>query len=198
LGIPDIQYAKYCDETFLKIKKAQLDNEPFDLHITDLSFKSDHRNEKLKSGEELIQALKTAQPNLKILVFSIEDKTHRIKNLIEKEGINGYVLKGRNSIPELKKAILSIYSDESFFLSPVLANQIDNKSLLEIENYDIELLKSLSKGLTQDEIGFQFKNHNINPCGSSSIEKRINKLKIFFRANNNAHLIAITKDLGLI
>lgn len=52
--------------------------------------------------------------------------------------------------------------------------------------------------MTQDEIGIQFKEKKVNPCGSSSIEKRISKLKIFFRANNNAHLIAITKDLGLI
>jgi len=198
LGIPDIQFAKYCDEAFLKIKKEQMDNKPFDLLISDLSFKTDHRNEKLQSGEELIRAVKIAQPNLKVLVFSIEDKTHRIKNLIENEGINGYVLKGRNSIPELKKAIQSIYSDDSIFISSIIANQIGDKSLFEIENYDIELLKSLSKGFTQDEIGLQFKNNEIAPCGSSSIEKRINKLKIFFRANNNAHLIAITKDLGLI
>lgn len=198
LGIPNVQHAKYCDETFLKIKKAQMDAEPFDLLISDLSFKSDHRNEKLQSGEELIRAAKKEQPNLKILVFSIEDKNHRIKNLIENEGINGYVLKGRNSIPELKKAIQSIYSNDTVFLTPIIANQIVDKSLLEIENYDIELLKCLSKGLTQDEIGLQFKNSETSPSGSSSIEKRINKLKIFFRANNNAHLIAITKDMGLI
>ena len=33
---------------------------------------------------------------------------------------------------------------------------------------------------------------------NSSIEKRINKLKTYFKANDNVHLIAITKDLGLI
>jgi DNA-binding NarL/FixJ family response regulator len=169
LGIPNIQHAKYCDETFLKIKKAQMDAEPFDLLISDLSFKIDHRNEKLQSGEELIRAAKKEQPNLKILVFSIEDKNHRIKNLIENEGINGYVLKGRNSIPELKKAIQSIYSNDTVFLTPIIANQIVDKSLLEIENYDIELLKCLSKGLTQDEIGLQFKNNEMSPNGSSSI-----------------------------
>ncbi|MFM9825862.1 response regulator [Flavobacterium sp.] len=198
LGIQEVQHAKYCDETFLKIKKAQIDAEPFDLLISDLSFKNDHRNEKLQSGEELIRAVKVAQPNLKVLVYSIEDKTHRLKNLIENEGINGYVLKGRNSIPELKKAIQSIYSNDTVFISPSIANQIGDKSMLEIGNYDIELLKALSKGFTQDEIVHQFKNNKIVPCGSSSIEKRINKLKIFFRANNNAHLITITKDLGLI
>ena len=198
LGIPEIQYAKYCDETFLKVKKAQLDHVPFDLLITDLSFKSDHRNEDLKSGEELIRALKKNHANLKIIVFSIKDKTHRIKNLIENEGINAYVLKGRNSIPELKKAIQTIYNSDALFVSQAIEQKIDNKSLFEIQDYDIELLKLLSKGLTQDEIGIEFKKIKLAPCGSSSIEKRINKLKIFFAAKNNAHLIAVTKDLGLI
>jgi two-component system, NarL family, captular synthesis response regulator RcsB len=198
LKIPTIEHAKYCDEAFLKIKKAQMDAEPFDLLITDLSFKTDHRTENLQSGEELIRAVKKEQPDLKILVFSIEDKNHIVKNLIDNEGINGYVLKGRNSIPELKKAINSIYTKDTMYLSPILALQIGDKSLLEIENYDIELLKSLSKGFTQDEIGLQFKEKEIAPNGLSSIEKRINKLKIFFKAKNNAHLIAVTKDLGLI
>jgi hypothetical protein len=44
----------------------------------------------------------------------------------------------------------------------------------------------------------EFKNTGIIPNGSSSIEKRINKLKIYFKANNNVHLIAIAKDLGLV
>jgi hypothetical protein len=39
---------------------------------------------------------------------------------------------------------------------------------------------------------------NISPNGNSSLEKRINRLKIFLKANNNVHLIAIAKDLGLV
>lgn len=198
LPISTIQYAHYCDEAYIKIKKALQDQEPFDLLISDLSFKADHRNEKLQSGEELIKAVKKLQPNIKILVFSIEDKTHRIKSLIENEGINGYVLKGRNSLNELKKAILNIYQNDSVYLCPELNHVLQNKSLLEIETYDIELLKSLSKGFTLDEIAKFFSENGIIPHGTSSIEKRINKLKIFFKANNNVHLIAITKDLGIV
>lgn len=198
LSIKEIQHAKYCDEALLKIKKGLVDQQPYDLLITDLSFKLDHREEKLQSGEDLIQAVKKIQPDIKILVFSIEDKTHRIKNLIEKDGIDGYILKGRNSIPELKKGIQSIYNDDTTFLSPELAHTLLDKSLLEIEPYDIELLKLLAQGSTQEEVALQFKEVGITPHGTSSIEKRINKLKIFFKANNNVHLIAIAKDLGLV
>lgn len=198
LSIPEIQHAKYCDEALLKIKRGLVEKLPFDLLITDLSFKLDHRDEKLRSGEDLIQAVKKIQPSIKILVFSIEEKPHCIKNLIEKKGINGYVLKGRNSIPELKKGIQNIYSSDKVFLSPELTNVLLDKSLIEIEPYDIELLSLLAKGLTQEEVSVQFQQIGIMPHGTSSIEKRINKLKIFFKANNNVHLIAISKDLGLV
>jgi hypothetical protein len=68
----------------------------------------------------------------------------------------------------------------------------ERQLLFEIESYDITLLKSLSNGLTLDEISTNFKSTGIVPNGSSSLEKRINRLKIYFKANN-VHLIAITK-----
>lgn len=198
LRIPEIQHSKYCDETFLKIKKGQLDSEPFDLLITDLSYKADHRQNKLNSGEELIVAVKKAQPNIKVIVYSIEDKSYRIKSLFDTLEIDGYIMKGRNSIPELQKAIQSIYNSEEKVLSSELSHVLNDKSLHEIESYDIELLWLLSKGLSLNEIEIQFKKKAITPNGSSSIEKRINKLKIYFKANNNVHLIAMAKDLGLV
>lgn len=198
LSISEIHHAKYCDDAFLKIKKALQDNEPYDLLISDLSFKQDHRENKLSSGDELIEAVKKVQPTIKTIVFSIEDKSFRIKSLFNNLGINAYVSKGRNSIPELKKAIESVYSNDEKILSPELSPVLRDKSLLEIEAYDIALLKLLSQGFIMDEIALEFKNSGIIPNGSSSIEKRINKLKIYFKANNNVHLIAIAKDLGLV
>jgi DNA-binding NarL/FixJ family response regulator len=198
LEIQEIENAKYCDEAFLKIKKAALEQQPFELLITDLSFKTDHRESKLKSGEELIAALKKEHPNLKVIVFSIEDKSYRIRSLIDTLGVDGYVMKGRNSIPELQKIIEIVYRNEDKPLSSELAHQLSGKRLLEIEAYDIQLLGALASGLTQDEIAQTFKKDAIIPNGTSSIEKRINKLKIYFKANNNVHLIALAKDIGLI
>ena len=198
LSVSEIHHAKYCDDAFLKVKKALFDEAPYDLLISDLSFKTDHRDNKLNSGDELIAAVKKVQPNIKTIVFSIEDKSFRIKSLFNDLGINAFVAKGRNSIPELKKAIQGVFDNNSKILSQELSHVLRDKSLIEIEPYDISLLYSLSKGLILDEIALDFKNSGIIPNGSSSIEKRINKLKIFFKANNNVHLIAIAKDLGLV
>ncbi len=198
LSITEIHHTKYCDDAFLKLKKALHDNVPYDLVISDLSFKIDHREDKLTSGEELIEAIKKVQPNIKTIIFSIEDKSFRIKSLFNNLGINAYVCKGRDSIQELKTAITRIYNNETLAVSNEIALALRDKTLFEIESYDISLLKSLSKGLTLEDIGSEFKVSGIHPNSNSSIEKRINRLKIYFKASNNVHLIAITKDLGLV
>lgn len=198
ISVAEIHHSKYCDDAFLKIKKALHDNVPYDLLISDLSFKPDHRENRLTSGEELIEAVKKVQPAIKTVVFSIEDKSFRIKSLFKNQGINAYVSKGRDSIPELKKAIQRIYNNKEIELTSEIEYALRDKSLFEIESYDITLLKSLAKGFTLDDISTEFKDSGIIPNGSSSLEKRINKLKIYFKASNNVHLIAITKDLGLV
>ena len=63
---------------------------------------------------------------------------------------------------------------------------------------DILLVEKLSQGYSQDEISSTFKKQKIKPSSLSSIEKRLNKLKVQFKANNAIHLVAKVKDLGLI
>ncbi|MFA9190120.1 response regulator [Flavobacterium sp. FZUC8N2.13] len=199
LSITDIQHVKYCDDAYIRIKKAQAENEPFDLLISDLSFKQDHRENKLVNGEELIAAVKKTQHTIKTIVFSIEDKSFKINSLFNNLEINAYVIKGRNSIKELEKAIQSVYNGNTRILLPhTTTNSITEKSIIEIEAYDISLLTLLSKGLIINEITTEFKKSGMLPNGNSSIEKRLNKLKTYFKANNNVHLIAIAKDTGLI
>jgi response regulator RpfG family c-di-GMP phosphodiesterase len=198
LKIPTIHHVKYCDDGLLKIKKGLNDNEPYDLLISDLSFKSDHRKIGLSDGEDLIKAINDVQPSLKKIVFSIEDKSYRIKTLFNDLGINAYVSKGRNSINELKKAVEATYRGEEKILSSDLSFSFNDKALIEIESYDISILKLLAQGYILESISSEFKSSSITPNGTSSIEKRINKLKIYFKANNNVHLIAIAKDFGLV
>lgn len=198
LSIPEIHHAKYCDDAFIKIKRALYEETPYDLLVSDLSFKTDHRENKLNSGEELIAAVKKLQPDIKTIVFSIEDKAFRVKSLFTNLGINAFVSKGRNSIPELKKTITEIFNDKEITPSDELSYALRSKSLIEIESYDIEILKLLSIGNTLDDISFKFKKMNLFPNGNSTLEKRISKLKIYLKANNNVHLIAIAKDLGLV
>ncbi|WP_269237256.1 response regulator [Flavobacterium flavigenum] len=197
-NIVNFQHAKYCDDAFLKIRKAIQDNEPYDLLISDLSFKKDHREVKIISGDELIQKVREVQPNIKIIVYSIEDKGIRIKSLFENDEIDAFVLKGRNSIEEFKKAISIISTSDQKFISPEVASALQEKNNYEIDDVDIQILKHLSAGTSQDEIIEIFKNSDIKPNSKSAVEKRLSKLKDFFKANNTVHLVSITKDMGII
>ncbi len=198
LDIVNVDYSQYCDDALLKIKKASSLGTPFELLVTDLSFRDLRPNDQLSTGMQLIEAVKKDFPLIKIIVYSIEDASFRIKLLFEQYGINGYVIKGRKSIPELQKVVKDLYFSKDIVVSSQAQAALNDKSLLEIESYDIELLKLLAKGNTQDNIGIIFKQSGISPSSSSSVEKNISRLKEYFGANNNVHLIAIAKDLGLV
>ena len=197
LGVEEIQYAKYCDDALIKFIKANNDNKPFDLLISDLSFVADYRKVKIPSGEKLIEAIKNIQPELNVIVYSVEDKPNTIKTLFEEQKINAFVHKGRNSISQLKTAIETLLYGRTF-ISPELAHALQVKLGKEIDSYDITLLNHLANGVAIDDMESLFKKINITPNSKSSIEKRVAKLKDYFKANNNIHLIAITKDLGII
>ena len=197
MAIKDIHQVQYCDDAYLKIKKAEMDEAPFQLLITDLSFKTDYREQKITSGEALIKKLKQEFPALKIIVYSVEDRLQKVRTLMLNYKIDAYVCKSRNGLMELSKAIEGVLNDE-LYLSPEVSQAFNSYNELEMDDYDVMLLEQLSKGLSQDEISSYFKAHNITPSSLSSIEKRLNKLRIDFEANNAIHLVATVKDLGLI
>lgn len=197
LQIPVIAYAKYCDEAFLKIKKAILEKEPFDLLISDLSFLENPNKQKLHSGEDLIAEAKALQPTLKTIVFSVEDKAYQIQNLWNDLKVNAYVWKHVHGEIELKKGVQTVFEGMSY-ISPKLKPLLNQKEAFEITDYDKALLEYLSKGIEQKEISEKLKIKNITPYSISSIEKRLKILKENFDAKNTVQLIAITKDFGLI
>jgi len=196
-NIVNVAYAQYCDKAYVIAKKAILDGEPFDLLICDLSFKNDHREEQISGGKELIGILKKEDPNLKVLVNSIEDHPHTVKALWASGNIEGYVCKDRNGMQELKEAILNLHRGKTYN-SPRIARSLKQENLIILNNFEINLLTSIANGLTQDEIQEKFKKDDISPSSKSAIEKRLKELREDFKAKNTSHLIGIVKDMKLI
>jgi hypothetical protein len=56
---------QYCDDAYLHVKSAARNNQPYELLITDLSFKSDHRAQRYASGDMLVKSVKQEYPELK-------------------------------------------------------------------------------------------------------------------------------------
>lgn len=195
--IPQIVHAQYCDEAFLKAKRAFLDGQAFDLLISDLSFKPDYRQQKISSGQELISTLKGEFPELKVIVNSIEDSPQTIQNLWNTGNIDAYVCKDRKGLEELEEAIFAV-SQGKKYNSPQIEVALHKSNVFILPEYEVALLSHLANGLTQDEITVRFQDDGIKPHSKSSIEKRLKELREDFNANTNPHLINILKDLKLI
>ena len=198
IGVKEIEYVQYCDEALLKLKSAQLKNEPFDLLISDLSFDEDFNEQKIVSGDQLIKNVRNDFPDMKIVVFSVEDKPYTIQTLFNEYNINAYVWKSREGLRELKRAIQFIESSDSIYISPELSGILSTNNSVEITEYDIFLIECLSQGLLQGQISKKLKELNWSPSSVSAVEKRLKFLKEYFNANNPAHLVALSKDLGLV
>ncbi|EPR73515.1 hypothetical protein ADIWIN_1545 [Winogradskyella psychrotolerans RS-3] len=127
----------------------------------------------------------------------MKDQLQKIRGLLNTYHINGYVCKDRKGSIELTAAIKAVYNNK-IYVSPQVKKALSPKSQLEIDDYDITLLKMISQGQSQDEISSNLKLKGITPNSLSTIEKRLNKLREQFKANNAIHLVAITKDLGVI
>ena len=196
LHIQEIQEELYCDKALNRIKGAQSNSSPFELLITDLHFKEDHVERKITSGVELIREARKLQPNLKVIVNSMEDNPVKINPLFKEEKIDAYVCKGRHGLEELVKAIQEVYHNRTYY-SPQINLNVSN-NVFELDQFDLDILKDLANGLTKKEISEKLKNQNISPNSESTIDKKVSRLFDEFGAKNTNHLIAKLIKLGKI
>ncbi|WBV51341.1 response regulator [Chryseobacterium gambrini] len=195
LQIPHFDFVNYCDDALQKIKAAAT-ADSYDLLITDLSFDKDHFEQKINSGQQLIEEVKKIQPNLKVIAFSIEKKPKIIDDLFKIHNINGFVSKGRNDGKDLRSTIKKVFSGETVIPQEIL-NSIRNTSF-EFTEYDVTLIELLAKGWKQGDIEKHFKENKITPDSKSAIEKRLNDLRYELGAKNNIELVVMCKDIGII
>jgi DNA-binding NarL/FixJ family response regulator len=198
LGIKhDIKnYVFYCDDALSRIRKAQSENNPYELLITDLSFNEDFPKQQIKDGAQLIKAVKEVQPKIKVLVFSSEGRLSEAQNLFESLNIDGFVPKGRGDVKDLKSAIQVIF-DNKKYVSPNLKKTI-NEKVYNFEQLDIAILTLLAKGVSQKMMQEHLEDMDIKPNSLSSIEKQLKKMREALEFQNNPQLIAYCIDRKII
>lgn len=187
ITIADKDYVFYCDDAFTRVQKALRDGDPYELIITDLSFDEDYPKQKIAGGRELIKALKEIQPDLKVLVFSIENRALIANTLFKELNIDAYVPKARHDAKDLKLALESIYKNKKYH-SPNLRQK--EECLHDFTPYDKTIVSLILDGKTQKEMSGILKQKKMEPSSLSSIEKRINYIKTALNISNNGQLIA--------
>lgn len=194
----DIRSTKYCDEALLKVKRSVTENAPFDLIITDLSFMEDHQPATIKTGEELIVAIRQILPTAKIVVYSVSDAPQRVYNVFHNLEINAFVAKGCESISEFTEALNLLQDTEATYISPHMLKWVEEYSHSDINDDDILLLKWLSTGISQKEMSTRLQALDKSYQNIASIEKKLKRLKKMLNASSSIQLVANAKDIGLI
>ncbi|MEQ9468913.1 MAG: response regulator transcription factor [Ekhidna sp.] len=118
-----------------------------DLLITDYNLPDD-------DGLTLVRRVKQKYPDIKIIVLSMHDEAHLIKEIL-KEGINGYILK-KDSHEELVSAVRAVKNDKVYLSSDVNTmlmkglNGTEEQKLL--TDREREILKLIAKEFTNKQM----------------------------------------------
>ena len=187
LHITEVQEELYCDKAFTRIKVAHADEQPFELLVTDLHFKQDHVTRNITSGIELIETARALQPNLKVIVNSMEDNPMKINRLFKEQKIDGYVCKGRHGLTELVSALQEVYHNRTYYSPQINLNVANN--VIQLDDFDLNILNGLADGLTKKEVSQKFKKEHISPSSESTIDKRISRLYDEYGAKNTTNLL---------
>lgn len=126
---------------------AMLREEPYHLLITDYNLPG-------MSGLHLVRAARRVRPTLKIIVLSMHDETHLVKEIL-KEGVNGYVLK-KDSRSELLNAINDVMKGKIFLSQDINKLLMENLQFPEQEKLltprEREILKLIAEEYSNKQI----------------------------------------------
>lgn len=132
---------------------------------------------------EATKLIKAQFSHIKILVLSMHNEKGVIQNVVD-AGADGYLLKNTNQ-NELISAIKKICEGEKFFSSDVtmtllskggVSDSNEDKEIVEsLTEREIEILKLISEGLSNKEIGDQlFISHRTVDTHRTNLMKKLN------------------------
>ena len=118
-----------------------------DLLITDYNLPDD-------DGLALVRRVKQKYPSIKIIVLSMHDEAHLVKEIL-KEGVNGYILK-KDSHNELVNAVRAVKQEKIYLSSDINAMLMrglnGNEEQRLLTDREREILKLIAKEYTNRDM----------------------------------------------
>lgn len=118
-----------------------------DLLITDYNLPDD-------DGLALVRRVKQKYPSMKIIVLSMHDEAHLVKEIL-KEGINGYILK-KDSHNELVNAVYAVKQDKVYLSSDInsmlMKGLNGNEEQRLLTDREREILKLIAREFTNRDM----------------------------------------------
>lgn len=164
-----------------------LDEEPIDIVILDI-------NMPILNGVETCKKITSKFPNVKVIAFSMHKKPSFINRMIQ-YGAKGYILKDDTG-DHILAGIRAVAGGNRYF-SPriadiVLSGKKESKTELEVSTREIEVLRLISRGMTNQEIATKL---FLSPHTTESHRRNLlEKLG----ARNTADLVRLGLEKGYI
>lgn len=191
LHITKSDYVYYCDDALKKIKLAKQAGTPYDMLVTDLYFEDDGTSQSIKDGFGLIAAAREVQPDIRVLVFSLESKPATIKLLYNDLRVDGFVRKARYDVQQLKSAFEVISKGHQYY-SRETSQLLKQSKAYEFSDFDISIIRLISEGRSQKEVA------NILDKHVNTIEKRLKKMRDDHGFSKNEQLALACRDAGFL
>jgi len=179
--------ANSCDQAIKAIY-----NNTFDVVFLDIQLPASEDGT-ITSGEDLALIIKKEFPQTKIIISTMFDSPHLLKNILKTIPHNGILIKSDSTAKIILEAFETILCGNPFYSKTV--QKIMNKSILyddSLDEYNIKIIYHIAKGvktknLTQDI-----------PLSLSAIEKRKNYIKQLLNVNDDNELLIEAKKRGFI
>lgn len=142
-GFSVLQTSTNVSNALEKLKSSKIE-----LLITDYNLPDD-------SGLTLIREAKKEKPSLKIIMLSMHDEAHLVKEVL-KEGIDGYVLK-KDTLEDLSAALKAVKNGKVYLSSDINSMLVQNLSKPEtpqlLTSREREILQLISEEHSNKSIG---------------------------------------------
>jgi DNA-binding NarL/FixJ family response regulator len=188
---PSFKKAHDCQHAYNLIR-SQSKAKPFDLAIIDHGLPS-YEAKNLHSGVDLAFLIREKMPDCKIIMITAHTEIILIYDISKKIRPEGLVIKN-DVTPENLPSIVKAVIDGEHYQSPLVRNSINEiwKKKLMIDDNNRQILFYLSKGFKVKEL------EPIICLTTSTIQKRIIKMKSVFQVNDDTGLVKEAIKQGFI
>ena len=187
-----IDQAKDCQAAYNIITNP--DTPKFDIAFLDISMPT-FAEKNIYSGEDLAKLLSQYMPNCKIILLTMFTELLNIKTIINTINPCGLIIKNDLTFDELLYAFDKVLKNDKYYSESVLKmlNQSED-NIIQIDQFDKQILFHLSKGTKIDEITQYI------PISLVEIERRKLNLKELLKIQgaSDRDLVQEAKKLGLL
>lgn len=185
-----ITEAQSIDLALEKIQQQSL-SLPFDIAFVDIHLPKGSSS-LIESGEGLALELKKKFEQIKIIIPTQYNQSERIKHIVNRIHPDALLLKEEFRSIQISEAITAVLNNELYYTSSVI--QLLNKETIELDNYDLKILRCLSRGVKVKDMP------DYIPLSLRAIEDRKSLLMIKFGVppRDNQQLIALATEKGLL